>query len=51
MAALALSGVGLAFAVTNVLDALPATGKMPSVFALFLNLGILLQSIRLTRGR
>ena len=51
IAALALSGVGLAFAVTNVLDALNTTGTMPSFFALFLNLGIFLQAIRLIRGR
>lgn len=51
IAALALSGVGLAFAVTNVLDAVTTTGTMPSFFALFLNLGIFLQTIRLMRGR
>jgi hypothetical protein len=51
IAALALSGVGLGFAVTNVLDALTTTGTMPGLFALFLNLGIFLQTIRLMRGR
>lgn len=51
IAALALSGVGLAFAVTQVLDALNTAGTRPSVFALVLNLGILLQAIRLIRGR
>lgn len=51
IAALALSGVGLAFAVTNVLDALNTTGTMPNFVVLFLYSGIIVQTIRLMRGR
>lgn len=51
IAALALSGVGLAFAVMNVLEALNTTGTTPGLFVLFLNLGILVQAVGLIRGR
>ena len=51
IAALALSGIGLALAIINVLDALNAQGMRPNFFALFVYLGILVQSIRLVRAR
>ncbi|HSO14348.1 MAG TPA: hypothetical protein VLS95_00165 [Arthrobacter sp.] len=51
IAALALSGIGLALAVTNLLDALNTAGMRPNFFAIFLYLGILVQTIRLVRGR
>ncbi|KUM37309.1 hypothetical protein AR539_08475 [Arthrobacter sp. EPSL27] len=51
MAALALSGIGLALAITNFLDAVNTEGMRPNVFALFVYLGILVQAIRLVRGR
>lgn len=49
IAALALSGVGLAFAVSNVLDALTATGTMPNLVAPFLYAWIAAQAIRVLR--
>jgi hypothetical protein len=51
IAALALSGIGLALAVTNLLDTLNTEGMRPNYFALFLYLGILVQTVRLLRGR
>ena len=51
IAALALSGIGLALAITNLLDTLNTAGMRPNFFALFLYLGILVQTVRLLRGR
>jgi hypothetical protein len=51
IAALALSGIGLALAVTNLLGSLNTAGMRPNFFALFLYLGILVQTVRLLRGR
>jgi hypothetical protein len=49
IAALVLSGVGLAFAVSNVVDALVTTGTMPNLVAPFLYVGIVAQTIRVLR--
>lgn len=51
IAALALSGIGLALAIINLLDTLNTEGMRPNFFALFVYLGILVQTIRLVRGR
>ncbi|WP_155846736.1 hypothetical protein [Arthrobacter sp. 131MFCol6.1] len=51
IAALALSGIGLALAITNLLDTLNTVGMRPNFVAFFLYLGILVQTIRLIRGR
>lgn len=51
IAALALSGIGLALAIINLLDTLNTEGMRPNFFALFAYLGILAQTIRLVRGR
>ena len=51
VAALALSGIGLALAIINLLDTLNTAGMRPNFFALFLYLGILVQTIRIVRGR
>ncbi|MGP4032185.1 hypothetical protein [Pseudarthrobacter sp. 1C304] len=51
IAALALSGIGLALALINFLDALNVEGMRPNFFALFVYLGILVQAIRLVRAR
>ena len=51
IAALALSGIGLAIAITNLVDTLSTAGMRPNFFAIVAYLGILVQAIRLVRGR
>lgn len=51
IAALALSGIGLALAIINLLDTLNTAGMRPTLFAVVLYLSILVQTIRLVRGR
>ncbi len=46
---LVLAAMGLTFAVINGIDLVMSTGRMPAVFAIFINVALLIQAIRLLR--